>query len=57
MALDKKALAEQNRRFTLHVSLIMHQDNVTKAKAQFQAWLEGSAALDKRLGHSPIPSK
>lgn len=35
--------------FQLHLALIQKQDNCTKNKATFQAWLEGRKGLDERL--------
>lgn len=48
-ALEKKAEAQNKRRFQLHVALIMEQDDVAKEKALFIAWMEGTAGVTKRL--------
>lgn len=46
---EKKKLALAKQRFTLHVALIMHQENESKASAIFRAWCEGDSGLEQRL--------
>lgn len=49
-----KAEAKAKLDFELHVALIMRNDNVPKAKAQFRAWLEGRPGLELRLNPAPV---
>lgn len=48
---DKQKKAD----FDLHILLIMRQEGITKAKAQFRAWLEGEQGLAARLGQKSLP--
>lgn len=47
--MDKKMIAAKQRDFTLHVALIMKQNEVSKTKALFVAWMEGETGLGTRL--------
>lgn len=57
MTMTKKELAEQKRKFALHVNLIGHQENIPKSEATFRAWCEGEAGLSRRLGQMQLPLK
>lgn len=59
MSVGKKQDAKETLEFQTHVSLIMLQEKVTKAKANFIAWSEGREGLTERMGKpvvSPKPS-
>jgi len=47
--MSTKELKKATSDFQLHCALIMHQENLSKAKAQFVAWLEGEDGLEDRL--------
>lgn len=53
--LDKKTQAALKADFSLHVALIMKQDNMSKANASWRAWVEGSKGLHDRLGQKELP--
>lgn len=41
--------------FTLHVALIMKQDDLSKNAATVRAYTEGARGLDQRLGQGKLP--
>lgn len=53
----KKAAAKAAADFSLHVALVIRQDDVTKNKALFLAYCEGPKGLEKRLNPSDSPGK
>lgn len=55
--LTRKIESDNKVRFDLHVNLIMVQQGVPKAKAQFLAWLEGVQGLEQRLSPVSVVSK
>lgn len=54
-AATKALRAKQARDFSLHVSLVMRVEGISKAKASVIAYGEGMAGLDRRLGQPQLP--
>ena len=57
MSVDKKEEAKLALEFQTHVSLIMLQEKVSKAKANFIAWSEGRDGLTERMAKPMLSLK
>lgn len=53
--MDRKTIARLKADASLHVALVMKQEDCSKATALWMAWAEGQAGLAKRLGQKELP--